>query len=377
MKKFTIKLLAFITTFLVFYGFPAYYLTLSGEAFFNIDTCVEHIVKNDKQLLIGFSLDGSLYRPLKAKTIHSIDKQDVIALGSSRVLQFRQEMFNSKFYNAGSTVRSIRDFQLFLSLLPPKKMPDTLIIGLDQWMFNEAFDDLKSSFTRQDYQNNTTESLGSFTKKSWQFYKEYFNGRINIDRVYSGVRKPVGLNAFLKSSGFRNDGSFLYGLQIEKLSKGDPSANDFEFSNTFERIKEGNRRFQPCQEVNVKALKSLETFLAYCKSKNIKVVSFLPPLANAVFDEMQKSDRYIHLNLLPKVLTQIFDKYDYEFYNYNNLHLSGSSDSEAIDGFHGSEKTYLRIIIDMLKNGSVLNKHCNLLELESVLKRSNNNFMVY
>ena len=354
-----------------------YYLIFSGEFFFDPEKYVFNLKNKNKEYLLGFLLDESSYKYVKLRTISIIDRQNIISLGSSRVLQFREKMFEGSFYNAGYAIESIEDFELFISLLPEDKLPTILIIGLDQWMFNENYDDLRNPTKIQSYINFKKDDFEKFYQKINLLYGMFNNGKIEWRKWHDGPEKTIGLNARLKSSGFRNDGSKLYGQQIENLINQNESAFDYQFIDTYDRISKGRSRFQPFPKVNESALEILEKFLLYCREKNIHVVSFLPPYATDIFNKMIDTGEYSALNALPLRLEPVFDKYRFEFYDFSSFKFFGASDREAIDGFHGSEKVYTRILIEMLEKGSALNSFCDLPELRTYLKNSINDFYVF
>src|SRR6266496_2172656 len=69
-------------------------------------------------------------------------RPEVLALGSSRVMQFRAQMFgeDSKvFYDAGGIVQCIEDLTLVLHQMPELK-PRVVILGVDMWWFNADWD---------------------------------------------------------------------------------------------------------------------------------------------------------------------------------------------------------------------------------------------
>ena len=63
------------------------------------------------------------HRYLKWKALQEKDRKEIWALGSSRVLQLRKQMFTTTFYNAGFTVIRIKDFMLFMKSIPKNKYP--------------------------------------------------------------------------------------------------------------------------------------------------------------------------------------------------------------------------------------------------------------
>lgn len=371
MEKFTYKILIFSIPIILVFLPPVIVLKGSGENYTEINSIID---KNDKYL-IGYAYNENNYSYLKWTTINKKPKYQIIALGSSRVLQFRDSMFNSSFYNAGYTVSRIADYIAFLQSIPQEKYPKYLILGLDQWMFNENWDNGIGKTTTNYWSN----SFSKFPKMNTYFsvYKDLFKGKYGFNIFNNTSKIKIGLNAIINNKGFRNDGSIYYGTQIYKLINNDNSANDFEFNDTYNRIEDGNRRFQYGDKVNQIAVDKLSQLLSFCKGNNINVIGFIAPFANSVYEKMNKSNNYNYLNNLSKELIPIFNKYDYEFYNYPSVKQLNLTDKNNIDGFHGGEVVYSNILIDMLKNNSILNDVTNVKKIENDKINKKNRYIVY
>ena len=92
---------------------------------------------------------------------------------------------------------------------------------------------------------------------------------------------------------------------------------------------------------------------------------------------MRNSGNYEYIEKLYPALKPIFTRHDFEIYKYDAVSAVGSSDLQTTDGFHGGENTYVKIIIDMLKNKSSLNKVSKLEKLEQDLNTAVSNYVVY
>ena len=372
MKRFFYKLALFLIPIILVYLPPFIILKGSKENFMNINS----ILNGNKNYLIGYAYNENNYAYLKWKTINIKPKYETIALGSSRVLQFRKEMFKSSFYNAGYTISKINDFINFIHSLPIEKYPRYLILGLDQWMFNLNWDE-SVKIRLKDYWKN---SFSYFPRSSiyLSVYKDLLKGKYGMNVIYNNSPvMEIGLNSIINNTGFRNDGSMYYGKQIYKLINKDKSANDYEFEDTYSRIKDGNKRFEYGNIISQQALVELDKMLKYCKLNDIKIVGFIPPFANSVYNKLMESEKYIYLNRLSKYLIPLFNKYNYEFYYYPSGESCNSTDKDFIDGFHGGEVVYSRILIDMLKNNSILNEVASKSHLESDIQNRNNRFLIY
>ena len=376
MKRFILSTFLF-TLPLCIVLFPGIYKLFSTrENLHNVDEVIGNLDK--KKYLIGYLYDESHYRYLKYKALAK-SKATIVALGSSRVLPFRQEMFEAKFYNAGFVIENIQDFETFLQCVPEENLPDYLILGLDQWMFNDAWNNLtpKSKFH---WTMNNSFATSRAIKTTINLYPDWMLGRLTLQnqtRSYSSDIELVGLNAHVHSTGFRNDGSMYYGELIQRLNRGDTSISDFMYRRTLKRIHDGNERFQYGDEVSARALRILDNLLSHCKSKGIDVVGFVPPFADAVYATMKNSGNYNYIDKLQPALEPFFEKYGFGLHYYNSVSECGSNDRETTDGFHGGEKTYLRIVIDMLKNKSSLNNESNLTNLEKEIISNSDNYILY
>jgi hypothetical protein len=370
-KRLFYKLIFFTIPIAVFFLIPLYVLFISKERLFSIDKL---LCSNDKYL-IGYAYSEDNYGYLKWKYVNLNSKKEIWALGSSRVLQFRKGMFDESFYNLGYSISKINEFIPFLKSVPTSKYPKYLIIGLDQWMFNSKWDDLKSKREINYWENCFKFYPEMNTYKS--VYMDLINRKYDFNSLYNGDQYCIGLNALVNDVGFREDGSMLYGNQIRKLIKKDTSANDYNYTNTITRIKNGNKRFEYGSTINDNAIFEVNEVLKYCKKWNINVIAILPPFAPSIFKIMKKSGNYNYVQNLFANLKPYFDKYDYELYDFTNSYTFNSNDNEFIDGFHGGEIVYQKILINMLDSGSMLNEVSELIKLKSTINQKNNNFLIY
>ncbi|MFH6994875.1 hypothetical protein [Flavobacterium sp. FlaQc-48] len=374
MKKFLVQLIVFVSPIFIFLSVPTYILWQSKENFHNID---DVLISKDKYL-IGYAYNENNYGFAKWTYLNKNENKNIWALGSSRVLQFRENMFETSFYNVGFTISSIKDFKPFIESIPSSKRAKYVIIALDQWMFNESYDDLNSVLPIEHWQNGFT-----YLPKLYPTYKIVYSNLLAGKYTFNSLNQDsnsynkIGLNAQINNTGFRNDGSFFYGEQIVKLIAKDSTANDFNYSDTFDRIKHGDRRFQYCKFVNEKALVELNQLLKYCKEQKIFVVAFLPPFADKIYNKMNESGKYDYLKEIYNKVKPVFDNYNFEVYDFSKVSACNSNDSETIDGFHGGEITYQKLLISILESGSVLNRFSSVKRLKDDLLIKKNNYIIY
>ncbi|MBU5615098.1 SGNH/GDSL hydrolase family protein [Geomonas azotofigens] len=389
MKRLLIKITLLAAPYALYLALPFWMLLGTGEFRFNVDEMVGRAVSGTPQL-VGFRFNESPYKYLKLRTLSALPRRDVVALGSSRVLQFRDRMFTpATFYNAGYTITSIPHFLAFVSALPEDRLPKTLIVGLDQWMFNKKADSLDSASAKVNFTTYEQMDFVSVFNASDKIYKKVFDGSLRLGEVPptgtavcgkgagAAPLTEVGFNACANKTGFLNDGSMHYGGQIEKLVAGDKSADDYQFRNTLKKIEKGDTKFSHGDRINPEAVRQLRPFLEFCRKKNIRVVAFLPPFSDTAYRAMLGSGKFQYLEQLAPALAPVLQEYGHEFYDFSSVSRAGSTDLEAIDGFHGSESVYLNMLIRMLEGGSALNSVCDLKALRETAGHKKNRYLAY
>ncbi|MBJ6751920.1 hypothetical protein [Geomonas anaerohicana] len=390
MKRLLKKIVFLALPYALYLAIPFWVLLGTGEFRFDVDRMVSNTVRGVPQQ-VGFRFNESPYKYLKLKTLSTLPRRDVVALGSSRVLQFRDKMFvRGSFYNAGYTVTSVPHYLAFLSALPADRLPKVLVVGFDQWMFNKKATPVDGAPAKVDFTAYKQMDFFSAVRASGNVYRKIFDGSLAPDDVLLAGRgvvcsagkgsaplEKVGFNAFANKTGFLNDGSMHYGGQIERLLAGAKSADDYQFKNTVKRIEKGDTIFSYGDHVNGEAVRQLKPFLDFCHKKKIHVVAFLPPFSDTAYRKMQEGGKFQYLKELSPLLASVLRDYGYEFYDFSSMGAAGSSDVEAIDGFHGSQSVYLNMLIRMLEAGSALNEVCDLKALRESAAHKKNRYLVY
>lgn len=355
MKRFIIKSIIFSIPLLIVFGFPYYVLHRSGEL-----AAVDRVVELQKSPQGAFW--GAAYTsPLKYYKLRSVLARGpkVIALGSSRILEIRSEFFDREvgFFNAGSGVERISHFRQFLDKIPMDKSPDVLIISVDQNFLNPNWDKL----TDDNYEKELARGSGSISilARTWdKVIIDYFKNKYSLRQLEganSGAKNAkIGLNAIVNDDFFRNDGSYHYGRYISAALKKAPVEAE-QFRDVFEFMDNDTIYFKHSKVVSQKALESLGSFLKECRRRRIHVIGFLPPYAQAVYEKVVKMrEEYAYIFRLEAALRPVFEENGYSFFDFTDMSSFGADRNEVIDGFHASEKAYLRMFIKMAENDKKL-----------------------
>ncbi|MBN7812918.1 hypothetical protein J0A68_18320 [Algoriphagus sp. H41] len=375
MRKFTVRLSWFVFPVLVFLSVPAYVFWKTGESFLSESQFREAVGSGD--FLIGYLYNESNYRALKKAAVESRPAAEVMVLGSSRTTQFRDFMFDAPFYNSGYTIVTINQFQEYLESMPAEKLPKVLVVGLDQWMFNPHWDQADAMY-ETDYFDPQSVRI-SETPKPQQieaFWRDWLSGSYALKKseLASGAdfQTVIGLNGNYFAMGFRDDGSFYYGAKVAGLLRGDSTIQDFGFRDTFERIDRGVARFEYGSELNAKAMQKLDELVTFCEDKGIKLIAFLPPFAPSVAKRLSDSGKHDYLWMLPGQLDKALSGTGAELWDFTDVQSLGIGDDAFLDGFHGSEYCYLKMVANMVERHSVLERYVDLDRIEKLAAQPKN-----
>ena len=377
MRKFITHIVIFFSPLICFLIPSLLLFYFSSEFFCDIKTLNK--ANDNRKSLVGYMRAQENYKKIKFEKALSDNSYDVWALGSSTVLQFREQMFSSPFYNFGLMISPISDVKVFLKTIPKDKLPKIIILGLDQWMFNEVWVERGNLFKNQNY-----------WKKSFRFfpnmidvkhvYSKIFNGELHY---FETLKKAInsqnkyGLSALIKNSGIRFDGSMNYGEKIEFLVNTKNIDYSLEFEDTINRINNGNKRFQYGENPRQESFAELSEVFDILKKNNVELISFFTPFSKIVHDKINEANtRYNYINKSAEKLNNLFTANGFEFWDYSNPSTIKSNNDEFIDGFHAGELTHAKILFNMSENGSAIKKYINYDSLKNVIKNTKKNKLI-
>ena len=351
-KKFSIIMFfTFIVTFFLV-SIPSlfvYKLLLKAKEDFSLQEAVKFQL--EQNAIYNF-LSNDMFK-YKLELIKNI-KPKIIALGSSRVMQFREESFNTSFITTGGAMNYLNEGYLFLQEMKKIHKPEIIILGLDFWWFNEKFYQPKV-FDQQekkeiDIKSKINQTLSMVIKGEISFdIFEYILKDTNDITSYQNM----GLRSLKYSNGFRKDGSYQYSNFI----LGDEKNSDIKFSNTYDRINNGNSRFEYANHVSKERVEIFDEIIKFAKDNDIKLILFIPPLANEVIEKMSSlGDKYNYVSEFRKLVKDT----DIENYDFHDMRDYYKDSCEFVDGFHGGDVTYQRILKKMYDQNSSLSKYLNI-----------------
>lgn len=295
-------------------------------------------------------------------------KPDIIVIGSSRVMQIRGAWFKTSFVNMGGVAGNISALRYAVNEALHIHKPKAVIIGLDFWWFmpqweknpEKPFEAITGSY------NYKLENL----KKPWSWL---LDGRISFTEAAApilgifgkGFRADrYGIMAQQTDDGFGPDGSWYNTAEIT----GRKSPFDYQFLDTLAQIQNGIKAFfYADKEQNGPAKNHLDAFAEiWCKlrSSGIQTFIFIPPMAQKTYDHIKKLEKkYPHLFNLRHALMEK----GIEVMDFSNPASLASNDCEFIDGFHGGEIAYARILRHMADHWPALLAYINMEKIDMLI----------
>ena len=358
MKRFTAGVLLFLLPVALFVGSFGLGVWRSGEALTE-EEIVQKIADGEPAFF------GLAYRDNRQYYKHLAAGQkaaDLLVLGSSRSMQFASDFFaTDSFYNAGGGANYVHEYRFFLENLPEESLPETLILVMDQYYFQEGWSSLPS-WPELSYDTTPFAPVDTLLR----VMQDWAVGKIRLRDLLLPPPDSYGIAAAGRGSGFYPDGSYCYGNLMDHPENG----TDVGFADSFDRIARGINRFEWADTVYPDSLAEMGRLMDFCKDHSIQVVGIIPPYAPAVYDRMKESGKYSYLDKLPQALTDLMQPYGFELFDFT--HMPDTQDAEYIDGYHGGDRVYARLTLALADQSRILAGQIDTAYLTAALSTEEN-----
>jgi len=340
MKNFLLKCFIFSIPILSIFAFPFAVFLLSGE-FLSIPSIIDRQATSPSEILYYSGFTSASGRSYKRLATEKYDPE-IVVLGKSRTLTFRSIFFKdpAKFYNAGVPRDHVSELSEYVNGLRPGNHLKVILIDLSGL--------LESDTVSPEVQRESTYSLiNLFLTSGWrEVYSLYFDHKFTLGQILEERKHhpAIGMYALITHSGYRPDGSMSRGNAAEILAIKNQAHAVIEQS----VAKINSDGHVPGYDISVSdhSLGGLKNFLALCKEKQIYVVGYLSPYALEIYQsiESMKGQDADRLRSIPPVLSSIFNRYGFNFFDLRDIRLIGSSDDELYDEQHPTEKGSLKLL---------------------------------
>ncbi|RDU71501.1 hypothetical protein [Helicobacter brantae] len=332
------------------------------SAFFEHNTYQQIVKYQIKHNAIYGSALNENYFSYRLELIKEI-KPDIVAIGSSRVGQFKQKFFKTSFVAAANAGNSLAETYYFVEEMIKNHKPKLVILGIDPWWFNKKMPNNKYL----SYQQNNGKNINS--TKIFNALKIFFsNPSIFINQLiahqtttnpYTSI-PSLGFRAITKSNGSFPDGSYLYFSTLSGISP----AEDKKFSNSKERIDQEIFPFFYGEELDYPRIEEFYSLLALLKQHKIQVLTLTTPLSPTIYNVLvnEKKKDFAWL--------QKFDEFarKNKIFHFLNPHKLQTIDCEFYDGFHGGDIAYARILEQIAKIDTDMVNFLDLQKIQETIK---------
>lgn len=365
MKKFLRKIILTISPVLILFLVVEVYWWQNNELISIEETLSAQQESNSSLYFLRKDFSSNL-NTYKVKAINKF-KPEILVLGTSRVLEFRDIMFapyGDKFYTAGGSAINIYDIKAYIDHFKNGTIhkPKLIIIGLDFWLLKKKRKKEETWLKSELYKDDAISINGHQNA-----FKFLIKSLVIRKKKPSLVTENRGIGAFGKGGfGYRKDGSVNYRYFIDDYIK-NPQYVDREIPPIIERIKNNLIPFNLPFEIDPEKEKILFQSIKQAQEENIEVAIFFPPFSNECFQELEKSTHhekwwtYYKTTLKDKIKKQSVDIID-----SSSPSMVGLDDRYMIDGYHPSEVLVTHIFLKRLRQGNLNSKILRQIDKENL-----------
>ena len=342
-RRFWLKLALFLLPLVLLYSVPLATMVPSGEVL-TADAIAEKHLRASSSSLYG----PAYTNPDKRYKLRSALLRDVpvMSVGTSRVMQFCSGFFEggeATFYNAGGLVSRLSHYRRALAHLPDATRTRYLVLGLDQWSFNDAWGGVSDDPGVEAEYAESSDALGNL-RTGLSVWPDFVHGKVDLGKLVR-PSESLGVNARVRGNGFRHDGSYMYADILAHPEE----ARDHQFKDSLARLHDGRDRFEAGVVPSERALSEARLLFRTARERGFSVVAFLPPFAPTVGAALRASGNHQYLEALPARLREVTAAEGVPFYDFTSCEALGCTDAEFIDGFHGGDTVYARLTLEMAR----------------------------
>lgn len=271
---------------------------------------------------------------------------EVVALGSSTVIDMRQEYFTLPFACACQAMDSIDDGEVFVDAMLRVAKPKLVLFGLDFWWFTTRRPQLREPLRLDDTVHMTRSKLMRPTDwlrdgtLSGSDYLRLLHGDRQLSAATSHPK--LGVMAIKLSLGIRADGSEMSGIRLtsEAFRFYAKARAEIAEAGAFV-LRNPGTRYGPDNVLVPERMAALRRVLERLDAAGAKTVLFLPPVAPPLVKAMAASGRHGYLRELDRQLAAL----GVEYYNFHDPATLGAADlCEFADHHHSGNTMHMRML---------------------------------
>jgi hypothetical protein len=279
-------------------------------------------------------------------------KNDVIAIGSSKLMQLRKRFFldqDMNFFNHSVSGASLEDYIAIVGLYESFNdyLPDKIILGIDPWIFNKHNDQnrWKTLSKYYDYEIN-------------KIYNEQKDINVNINLIkwkqlfnydYT-IRNINFFKTLLKNN--RRAYFVTNTIEIDESIKELDGSIHHPYKDRYPNYEEVKKSAVLSAKKPVYSLESyttfsdtkiFEDFIKYLLEKKVEIIFFLPPYHPIAYDLLIKNNSYKIIHKVENHLINFSDNHSIKLIGSYNPHKYNLKNEDFIDGMHPNENVIKKI----------------------------------
>jgi hypothetical protein len=272
--------------------------------------------------------------------LYEAAQADVVAVGSSRTMQLRQQFFTAPFVTLGGGVHSLEDARRALRDLRTGRRPKMVLLALDFWWFNRAATPAEAPARDRRLPKTDVIPPAVFLPARW-----LLEGKLSL-RAYAATlrgRPPAspfplyGAAALARRRGYARDGS-LYDFDQPLPPCG---SGPVEFPSIARLARHGRTIYLPATVPDPEAIQLLDEMLAAAEQDGLRVITFFPPVTASVAREIEAlGERYAYIGVARDAIRAMSGTH-YDFHDPVSL---GLHDCQFLDEVHASDLGYAALI---------------------------------
>jgi hypothetical protein len=274
-------------------------------------------------------------RPYKIERVR-LARPDIVLLGSSRAMQFVAEPWLVPTVNAGGAMVDLTSGEIFLDQILEVYRPRQMIIALDWWWF--------STMRRADDPVEALPATPVTLHELLQPLTWLQDGTLTLrdlgTLLFSPSQLPpgIGVPARFRGAGWDSFGHYNYGNRLTEPSGG----TDAGFADTLKDVARKTKRNDraPWHPISEQYWQRLQALVQRLQDHDVEVMLVVPPVASPVYDWLAAQPEPNLVNEVRRRL-QSLPVLTFDFHDPASI---GTTSCEFVDGTHGGEVTYLRIL---------------------------------
>lgn len=252
-------------------------------------------------------------------------RPEVVAIGSSRSMEVRSEFFAAPAVTLGGAINNLDNLETVAAhVASAGRRPQLAIIFVDPWLFNARYTDNQAPVppvARYISADMIWTGLRAMRRGNW---------------MTKSFHSPnLGIQAILQDEGFARDGSTYYNLTGSGVY-------DTRFATTFGRINGNRQNFQRNDVADPALLGRICGAINRVQRAVGHIVVVAPPFARPIWARLAQPD-YAYIGRGYRALQQCIGAAP--LFNFADpASISGTSDCEFVDGLHGGDVVYARMM---------------------------------